>query len=172
VVPVNRWSVPDPATRVATLPAPAQRRVQPRPRALVTAETWLLLVGGGMAMLGSILPWSVATTGALVASENGMHRDGRVTILLGLVVVVVGVVGIWYRIGRGVAVGALVAAVTITVLTGYDAFDLSAFGDAGDQLASLEIGHGLVITVIGGVVAMIGAARVVAHSRPGAEAST
>ena len=52
----------------------------------------------------------------------------------------------------------------ITVIAAYNAFDLSAFGDAGDQLASLDMGHGLVITVIGGVIAAVGAARAVARS--------
>ena len=160
--PVSRWSLPDPSTRVATLPDPARRRA-PAPKR-PSFEGWLLITGGGIAMLGSVLPWSVMTTGDRVHSAAGTTGDGRVTLLLGLILVAAGVLTLLGVAARWLAITAIACAIMLTVIAAYDAVDLSAFGNAGDELASLEMGHGLVITVIGGVLAAVGAARCVARS--------
>jgi hypothetical protein len=97
-------------------------------------------------------------------SAAGIVGDGWVTLLLGLVVVVAAAPALVGWGARGLAVTGVVSAIAITVIAGYNAFDLSAFGHAGDQLASMEMGHGLVMTVIGGIVALVGGARVVARS--------
>lgn len=128
-------------------------------------DGWLLLTGGGLAALGSVLPWSVMTTGDRgVHSAAGITGDGWVTLLLGLVVVLAGALTLVGWATRGLAVTAVVCAIAITVVAGYNSFDLSAFGAAGDQLASMELGHGLVMTVIGGLVALVGSARAVARA--------
>jgi hypothetical protein len=124
----------------------------------------MLVIGGGLAMLGSILPWSVVTTSRRVLSADGLRGDGRITLLLGLIVVAIGVRALVGLVRRPVVVVALVAASVTAVIAGFNAFDLQGFGNASDQLASLNVGHGLLITVIGAVVAVIGCVRLVAAS--------
>ena len=120
-------------------------------------------------MLGSVLPWSVMTTGDRVHSAAGTAGDGRVTLLLGLILVAAGVLTLLGVAARWLAITAISCAIMLTVIAAYDAVDLSAFGNAGDELASLEMGHGLVITVIGGVLAAVGRGplrRPIGHRRP------
>ena len=171
---MSEWSLPDPASRVRALPQPGDGPATsatpddgPVGRAQ-SASGWLLVVGGGLATLGSVLPWSVVTSSRRVLSADGLGGDGRITLLLGLVVVAVGVMALVSRLRRAACIVALVAAAVVVVVAGYNAFDLDSFGTASDQMASLEMGHGLLITAIGGGVAVVGGVRLVAasHERP------
>jgi len=159
---VSRWSLPDPSTRVVAFPEPDGDGVAIARRAPI--DGWLLLTGGGLSALGSVLPWSVMTTGDRVQSAAGITGDGKVTLILGLVLVACGALALVGVAARWLAITAIASAIMITVIAAYNAVDLSALGNAGDQLASLEMGHGLVITIIGGVIAAVGAARAVART--------
>jgi hypothetical protein len=57
-----------------------------------------------------------------------------------------------------------VAAISVAAIAGYNAFNLDAVGDAADQIAALNLGHGQLITAIGGLVALLGSARLVARA--------
>jgi hypothetical protein len=172
---VSEWSLPDPAARVKALrdpedEPPTAANANGPVGGTQSTSGWLLVVGGGLAVLGSILPWSVVTSSRRVLSADGLTGDGRITILLGLAVVVVGVLALVGRPPRPACIGALVAAAVVVVIAGYNAFDLDALGTASDQMASLEMGHGLLITAIGGTVAVVGGVRLLAAStaEPGA----
>ncbi len=158
---MSRWSLPDPSTRVDVVPAIGSSSTVQRVQSLAG---WLLITGGGMAVLGSVLPWSVVTSYKKVLSADGLGGDGRITLLLGLVLVGLGTVALLRRVPQGLAAGSLVAAIAVTVVAGYNAFDLGSLGDASDQLSSLELGHGLVITLIGGLIGVVGGARLVARA--------
>ena len=167
---MSEWSLPDPASRVRALPQPGDAPATsatpddgPIGRAQ-SASGWLLVVGGGLATLGSVLPWSVVTSSRRVLSADGLGGDGRITLLLGLVMVAVGVMALVSRLRRAACILALVAAAIVVVVAGYNAFDLDSFGTASDQMASLEMGHGLLITAIGGGVGIVGGVRLVAAS--------
>jgi hypothetical protein len=125
---------------------------------------WLVIAGGGLAILGSVLPWRVATTFGSVFSTDGLRGDGRLTLALGIVVVIIGALTVAGHVTRGAAVGALIAGVAIVAVATYNAFDLDQIGASGDRLASMQLGHGLLTTVIGGVLCLIGAARAVARA--------
>ena len=128
-------------------------------------SAWLLVIGGGLAALGSVLPWRVATEGGKhVLSTAGLRGNGWLTLVLGVAVLVVGLLGLRRRGRPGVAVAVLVAGVAITVVAGYNAFDLGALGDTSDQTASYELGHGLLMALIGGVLTLVGGARFVGRA--------
>jgi hypothetical protein len=125
---------------------------------------WLVIAGGGLAVLGSVLPWRVATTFGSVFSTDGLRGDGRLTLALGVLLVVIGAITVVGHVTRVAAVVAVVAGAAVIAVAGYNAFDLDEIGRAGDRLASMQLGHGLLITVIGGVLCLIGAARTVARA--------
>jgi len=176
---VSEWSLPDPARRVHSVPEPRPparatpaATAEPSPRRPVapavdraqSSSGWLLLVGGGLVVLGSVLPWSVVTTSRHVLSADGLRGDGRVTLVLGLIVAAIGLRALLATVRRSMVVVALVAASVAAVVAGFNAFDLETLGTAADQLASLNVGHGLLLTAIGGIVAVIGSVRLVAST--------
>jgi hypothetical protein len=158
-VPVSRWSLPDPSTRVPSLPTPT--RVDGRH--VESVAGWLLVIGGGLCVLGSLLPWSVITAVKTVLSVDALHGDGRFTLPLGLIIVAIGILTLGGRVGLRLAVVVTVLSVAVTAIAVYNAIDLDALGTAANEEASLELGHGLVITLIGAVLGVIGGARLVAR---------
>jgi hypothetical protein len=129
-----------------------------------TRGAWLLVTGGGLAILGSVLPWSVVTSAQGVLSADGLKGDGRITAVLGGLLLVLGAAVFAGWSNRAVGITGVVTAIAVAAIAGYNAFDLDAFGDAADQMASLNLGHGLLITAIGGLVALLGSARLVARA--------
>jgi hypothetical protein len=161
VMPVPRWSVPDPSTRVVELRPPGS---PPTPARVSTRGAWLLVTGGGLAMLGSVLPWSVVTSAQGVLSADGLRGDGRITAVLGGLLLVLGAAVFAGWSNRAVGITGLVTAIAVTAVAGYNAFNLDDFGEAADQMAALNFGHGLLITAIGGLIALLGSARLVARA--------
>ncbi len=133
-----------------------------RPTRVRRGAGWPLVVAGGLAVIGSVLPWSVVTTFKHVVSFQGLRHDGWFTLVLGIALVLIGIAVLQGYSNQTVAVVALCVAAAIAVIAVYSTTDLAAFGNARDTNESLEVGHGLVITMIGGLLGVIGSARLVA----------
>ena len=88
--------LPEPR-RAGTLPA----RLTGRP---TKAGPALEFIGGGLVLLGSFLPWASVATVFGTVSLNGIEGDGKITVVLGVVLVLIAVLGLtgsadtaWYR---------------------------------------------------------------------------
>jgi hypothetical protein len=75
------------------LPEPPPRRdlAGPTDRTPNKAGPALELIGGGLVLLGSFLPWATVATVFGTVSLNGIDGDGKITMVLGLVLVLIAV---------------------------------------------------------------------------------
>lgn len=114
------------------------------------AGTILLVIALGGTVLGAFLPW--ATIG--IFSVSGIDRDGAITLTLGILGGVLGILGV-VQARRGMIIAALVAMVLITLVSGYDSIDVLSASDDTFGI-TVSIGSGLILTVIGGICGIIG----------------
>jgi uncharacterized Zn finger protein (UPF0148 family) len=134
----------------------ADREAVPRPaEPPVTAEAMntgslLTIVGGGLAIIGAILPWA----SVLSMSLNGLSRDGMFSAAGGAVALLVGILCLRKRMSEVMStlagLGGLVA-LGIAVTDGPNL--AKAVGESG--LATM--GPGIYVTGLGGIFAIIGA---------------
>lgn len=118
------------------------------------AATILVLVGGGLAIMGAILPWASATA-PLIGTVNaaGTEGDGKLTLALGVLVVVLGIVGLTDRRPLSWWLAGIAGAVVVWAGV-YDATNASArIADAegvSKGLLTASVGIGLWITIAAG----------------------
>ena len=159
---MSEWSLPDPASRVRALPQPGDApatSATPDDGPIGQAQSASRVALGGRgrlgdARIGAALERRHQLAGAC-CRPTASEAMRRITLLLGLVMIAVGVMALVSRLRRAACILALVAAAIVVVVAGYNAFDLDSVGTASDQMASLEIGHGLLITAIGGGVGIV-----------------
>ena len=119
----------------------------------------LLAVAGVVTMIGSFLTWAKAVAdfnGATtsVAGTDG-QRDGKITVVFGAIMLALGIL-IVLRQGRlwvGI-VGIVTAALTVIVALA----DIGDIGEKSDDLRGLghiDVGAGLVVVLLAGVVALV-----------------
>lgn len=128
------------------LPRPGARAARPPVRYPSSAGVWMMAGGAVGVIIGSFMPW--VRLGPV--SISGIEGDGKVTVVIGLLMVILGLMARTSpsRLPRlFVMVGAILAtAIAVT--------------DANRLASGLDrrfIGSGLSTIVIGGVVALIGA---------------
>jgi hypothetical protein len=157
--PMSQPASPDQVETTSGVPASGQPVSGP---GLTFVKATLVIVGGGLLIAGSFMPWvsaTVAFTGTV--SRNGMGGDGIVTLVAGLVLVLLGVLMLTpTRIPKpviglvpilaGLAGLGVVAANWSEVQDRVDAFT-SGVGEYG--VAS--VGSGLYVLIIGGVISII-----------------
>lgn len=119
-----------------------------------------LIVGGSLGVvIGAFLPW--ATVGPF--SKAGTDGDGVITLILGLACAAFGVAAL-SRARRGYAVTALVAAVLAVVVAIIDIGDVSSVAE-GPLGIEAEVGVGLVLTLVAGLVAVAGCVVAIRSTR-------
>jgi hypothetical protein len=142
----------------ADAPTPAQAVSKP------TAIEWggaMVAIAGGLAVLGSFLPWITATAafvGTIGRSGLDGGGDGIITIALGIVIALLGI-ALLARSGRPqpARIGAAICGLILLVVAYLD------IQDVNERLADLEagvigsVGMGLIIIAFAGVLAMLGA---------------
>ena len=132
----------------------------------------LVIIGGGLAVLGSFLPW-ISMTAPLVGSvtKSGIEGggDGIVTVVVGLVVALLGV-ALVARSGSTprAVLGTVLTSVVLGGLAFYDMADVNAravlahtqlilednpFTDA----VNISTGMGLYVILVGAVLGFVGA---------------
>ena len=122
--------------------------------------TGAVMAGAGLVVvLGSVMTWAKLVLGGVtadtVAGTDG-HRDGKITIVFGAILVALGIV-ILVRQGRLWAgiVGTVIAAFcALTALA-----DIGDISDRSDQLepyGQLDVGAGLVLVLLAAVAALVG----------------
>jgi hypothetical protein len=112
-------------------------------RATGSTRIWAWITAGGIG-LGSVLPWASVTIFLGTIDVNGTSGDGKLT----LVAAIVAVIGAALANRWLFAVPCFVAA----AIMGYDAINITNVGDDYSDVASVDIGFGLII----GLAAAIG----------------
>jgi len=149
---------PNPSRPPAPPPA-AARQVTAAPvtgRSPVTS--WIVVLSGGLITLGSIFPWITASAvfvGSI--SVNGMEGDGKITIVLGVILLVFGFVGVGGgKIHPVILILPGVAAIGVVIINYQNIQDaVREIQSSGVGVSS--IGYGFWMIAIGGVVAVVGA---------------
>ena len=119
------------------------------------AKPGVPLVGAALVVFGSILPW--ATLGPF--SVDGTAGDGKITLVVGGLGLILAIVGASKRGAMGIAAACGVACVFVS---GYDLINISnKFGSSNAFSAS--VGIGLYMCVGGSIALTVGAAIAVKH---------
>jgi hypothetical protein len=109
-----------------------------------------VLAGSVAAVIGSFLPW--ANAGPF--SVAGTDGDGALTLVLGAAAGALGGAANGTK-KIGFAIGSLVTAALVVVIAAIDIGDVASLAD--NALIEVEVGGGLVLTLLGGGAAMVGA---------------
>jgi hypothetical protein len=127
-----------------------------------------LLTGAGLlTVIGSFMTWAKVVAGgyeARLAGTDG-HRDGKITLVFGLIMLGVGIV-ILARQGRlwaGIVGIVMAALATITALV-----DMGDIAHRSDQLAPyghIQIGPGIVLVLVAAIAGLVAAIVAVAVRR-------
>jgi len=127
----------------------------------------LLVIGGGAMIVGSLLPWSVARNAFGSTEFSGTDTDGVVTLALGAVLTLVGLLrldGALPLVGKVFVIG-LGAAGLYTVATNYAAISAWVEQTTTDQIVT-GIGIGLYVVGLGALTALVGAAGLTSTKGP------
>jgi hypothetical protein len=120
----------------------------------------LAAVGGGLVLIGSFMPWASVATAFGTVSIAGTEGDGKITLFIGLVMVLLSVLeltGNVLVVGLPTRVLALIAAFGAAGVGGYDLVNVSNnLSSVSSEFARASIGVGLYAVVGGGVVAIVG----------------
>jgi len=110
-------------------------------------------VGMVLTAIGSALPWATASALVFTVNKGGLSGDGIITLILaivGLVFFAVGVTGM----RRWAFVVGLVLSVLIVAVGIFDAVDVTRMASGAPSGASVSVGIGLVLCIIGGIVGL------------------
>jgi hypothetical protein len=140
-------------------------------------------VGGALAVIGSVLTWATVKSdlfgGDPVQNVKGLSGDGKITVVLGAIAMLAGVVTLVSRnpgARRALAIAAIVGGLGAAALGVFDLVDLktNAIDDiitglgadpntiTGEQRRQVEdaftvtVGMGLYLTIAGGAIGLIG----------------
>jgi len=113
------------------------------------------LVGGALVTIGSFMPWAGVATVFGTLSVNGTEGDGKITMVIGLVLVLLAILELTGASNTRIA--ALVLALIAAGVGGYDLVNASdKIADVGNEYARASVGVGLYAVVAGGVLAVVG----------------
>jgi hypothetical protein len=128
-----------------------------RPAVSVLWTGWALILAGLIVAIGSAMSWATVYAGdvqvATIAGTDG-RRDGKITIVVGILLVAMGVV-IAARQGRlwvGIVGIVLAAVATITALA--DIGDISNKSNQLGGFGHLDVGAGLVLVLIASLIGL------------------
>jgi Protein of unknown function (DUF2510) len=114
-------------------------------------ETNRIMAAAGAAavVVGSLAPWATASTPFGSIDVNGTDGDGKITLVLGAVVV-------GFVLLRNYFVSMILSAIAGAILV-YEFSDVSrTVGDIDSEFVKTSVGWGLYLGAIGGVVAFVG----------------
>jgi hypothetical protein len=139
-------------------PSPSPERRQARreyERTPDKAGPALTAIGGGIVILGSFMPWATVSSGFATASISGTEGDGKITMVLGLALVILGVI----ELTRVTSLRVLIL-IAATLAAGIGVVDLVSARERVAGVASAllhaSVGVGLYAVVGGGILAIVG----------------
>lgn len=134
------------------LPRPPAERANEAPN---KAGPAIALVGGALVAIGSLMPWATITHVFGTVNLNGTEGDGKITLVVGLVLVFLAVLELT---GTGnIRAIILIVAVVAAGLGVYEIVNLNdRLVDVNTEFARASVGVGLNAVVGGGVLAVLG----------------
>lgn len=113
------------------------------------------LIGGGLVLLGSFMPWASIASGFGSVGVAGTEGDGKFTLVLGIGVVVLGVVS--RMSGKRLAVPQVIACALAGIVAVIDISNVSSkLAGVESAFVHASVGPGLYLVLIGAVVGAIG----------------
>lgn len=113
----------------------------------------VVLAGAVIAGVGTVLPWAVAETAFGTISRAGVQGDGLIILVLAAVAGVLGAVMLTRRPVPAMRIGIVAAMAIGLFIVIYDAAHLAS----GTTATDIQIGAGVYVTVVGSLVAAVGA---------------
>src|SRR5262245_52527187 len=115
-----------------------------------------MAIGGGLVVIGSFMPWASVTSIFGTISIAGTQGDGKITLVLGLIIVVLAILELSGTAGgiRWVTLifGFLAAGAGVLDMTNVS----SRLGEAASDVVQPAVGVGLYAVVAGGVAVIAG----------------
>ena len=121
---------------------------------------WALLTAGAVITAAATMVWATASLGVFSVSFTGTKGDGRITLVLGIVVAVAGLLAAVSRRPRPWAIVAVVAGATTAGVAGLDVIDLRRAVVNATPEMSISVGMGLWLTIAAAVVATVLAVQI------------
>ena len=127
--------------------------------------SWLFIGSGLALIIGSMLPWATVQAGIISASINGTSGDGKITLVLGIPLVVLGGFLLQRSIAMKWVIGGGVISLATLILSITKMIDLPNPGSVGSgdfKFAILvQIGMGLWLCLLASIVGVLAAGLVV-----------
>ncbi len=125
-----------------------------------------IVIGAGvLVVLGSLLPWATVSSGIGSLSVDGTSGDGKLTLILGVIALVMGVVLLQRGAGVGWLVGTGVVFLVTLGVSIKDASDISSFGDQVTALVGVHVGFGLWLCILGSIAGVVATALLLVQRR-------
>ena len=114
------------------------------------------ILGGVAVIIGSLLPWASVATAFGSITVNGTDGDGVLTLIAGAILAIAGVVkngAVGKASGQNVLI--ILASIAAGLIAIYDMSNITTVAD--NPFASVSVGAGLYVVVIGAVIGLFGA---------------
>jgi hypothetical protein len=115
----------------------------------------LVIGAGALLILGSLLPWATVSSRFGSISVDGTSGDGKITLILGVVALAMGVVLLQRKISTGWLVGTGVVFLAALGITIKDASDVSSVPNPVAELVGVHVGFGLWLGMIASIVGAV-----------------
>ena len=113
------------------------------------------LIGGGLVLLGSFMPWASIMSGFGNISVAGTEGDGKITLFLGIGLVILGVVSL--TSGRRLVVLQVLVSLAAGAVAGIDMGNMSSkIAGVASPFVHASVGAGLYLVLAGAIVAVVG----------------
>lgn len=126
----------------------------------LTGPRWAVLLGAGLIIVGSVMPWLTATTAFGTVSVNGTDGDGVLTLLLagGVLLTFVTVPNRRSQLRHGLSLAGGLLVGTIALIDMVEANErIADAADASQDAVQASIGPGLWLVLAGAAAVVVGA---------------
>lgn len=119
----------------------------------------VVMVGGAVVAIGSFLPWASIATGLGSASIDGITGDGKITVVLGGVIALLGLLAIERPVSVARSGAMMLLGVAAVAFGVWEYSNVQAkVDDVASDVVRASVGTGLYLVIAGGVIAIVGAA--------------
>lgn len=115
----------------------------------------IVIGAGALLILGSVLPWATVSTAFLSLSVNGTAGDGGITLTLGIVALVIGVLLVRGFVATGWLIGVGVIFLIALGVSLHDASDVSSVSSQLSQDVGVSVGIGLWLCLLASVSGLV-----------------
>jgi hypothetical protein len=117
----------------------------------------MIMLGGLVVAIGSILPWAKAESIFGTVSKNGTQGDGMITLVAGIVAILAGVIVLAAEKHNIAVLFAALAALGILVVTIWNFVDISGRAPGlWTDYTAVKAGEGIYIALLSGALVLIG----------------